>query len=143
MNRRISLLVAVGFALLLGLGALVSAVMMTGLRETLARAQASQASALEVRAAVRSLRADYLESGDAVSRLMLDPSQDEALATKRRADASAEKHLSSAAAATRKPDLRAILLRLADQDRSLTNRFEGKLLALAAVDARKAKRLYF
>src|SRR6185295_4163191 len=83
MNRRISLLVASGFTLLLGLGLLVSVIMTTGLRETVIRADASQASALEVRAAIRSLRADYLEGADAVSRLLFDPAQQDARAVKR------------------------------------------------------------
>src|SRR5206468_6067171 len=74
MRRRISVLVALGFGLLLGLGVLTSLAMIAGLRETMNRAAASQASALDVRASVRSLRADYLASSDAVSRLMLDPS---------------------------------------------------------------------
>src|SRR5438132_1205340 len=65
MRKRISVLVAIGFAFLLGLGVLTSLAMIAGLRETMTRAEASQASALEVRAAVRSLRADYLASGDA------------------------------------------------------------------------------
>ena len=143
MNRRISLLVASGFALLLGLGVLVSVIMMTGLKETVVRAEASQTSALEVRAAVRSLRADYLESGDVVSRFMLDPTQQDSRATKREADTSAERHLTSAGAATHRPDLKALLARLRTHDAALTNRIENKLLGLGAVDARKAKTLYF
>src|SRR6266850_1886839 len=66
MNKRISLLVAIGFALLIGLGSLTSVFLITGLNETIVRSRASHSSALEVRAAVRSLRADYLEMGEAV-----------------------------------------------------------------------------
>src|SRR5262245_55355058 len=73
MRRRISALVALGFGLLLGLGVLTSLAMVAGMRETMNRAAASQASTLEVRASVRSLRADYLISSDAVSRRLLDP----------------------------------------------------------------------
>ena len=137
------MLVASGFALLLGLGILTSIIMMAGLQETVVRAQASQASALEVRAAVRSLRADYLESGDAVSRTLLDPSHTDAIATKRAADDNAEKHLTSAETATRRPDLRMLLGSLRRQDTRVTNRIEGKLLTLARVDSRKARTVYF
>jgi PAS domain S-box-containing protein len=143
MNRRISLLVATGFALLLTLGVLVSGIMMTGLEQTVLRAQASQASALEVRAAVRSLRADYLQSSDAVSRFMLDPSQHDAVDAKREADANAKQHLASANAATRRGDLKAVLDRLGRHDEAVTNRVEDRLLILATSNPRKAKEVYF
>ena len=137
------MLVASGFALLLGLGILTSIIMMAGLKETVIRAQASQASALEVRAAVRSLRADYLESGDAVSRALLDPSRPDGLLTKREGDANAEKHLTSAETATRRPDLKRLLAALRQHDERVTNRIEDKLLRIAKVDGRKARIVYF
>jgi len=143
MNRRISLLVATGFALLLILGVLVSVVMTTGLKETVLRAQASQASALDVRAAVRSLRADYLQSGDAVSRLMLDPTQHEPPAAKREADVNQDRHIASAEAATTRGDLKALLAELREHDEQVTNRIEDKLLALAVREPARAKRVYF
>jgi signal transduction histidine kinase len=135
-------LVASGFALLLGLGILTNIIMMAGLKETVVRAQASQTSALEVRAAVRSLRADYLESGDAVSRALLDPLRPDLLAAKREADANAEKHLASAESATQRPDLRNLLATLRWHDTKVTNRIEGKLLTLARTDAPKARTVY-
>jgi len=143
MRKRISVLVAIGFAFLLGLGVLTSLAMIAGLRETMSRAEASQASALEVRASVRSLRADYLASGDAVSRLMLEPSLVDAWAAKREADANADEHLASAARATRRGDLRAVLERLEAHDREVTNRIEDELLGLVATDPAEAKRAYF
>src|SRR5439155_1479373 len=100
MRKRISVLVAIGFAFLLGLGVLTSLAMIAGLRETMTRAEASQASALEVRAAVRSLRADYLASGDAVSRLMMEPELADARIAKRQADDNATEHLASAVRTT-------------------------------------------
>src|SRR5947207_11877721 len=107
MRKRISLLVAVGFAFLLGLGVLTSLAMIAGLRETMSRAEASQVSALELRASLRSLRADYLASGDAVSRLMLEPALVDAWTAKRQADDWATEHLAAATRATRRADLRA------------------------------------
>ena len=143
MNRRISLLVATGFALLLALGVLVSIIMMIGLNETVLRAQASQTSALEVRAAVRSLRADYLQSSDAVSRLMLDPSQRDGVDAKREADGNARRHLASAEAATQRSDLKLVIAKLRKHDETLTNRIENRLLTLATSNARKARAVYF
>ena len=143
MRKRISLLVAVGFAFLLGLGVLTSLAMIAGLRETMSRAQASQVSALEVRASVRSLRADYLASGDAVSRLMLEPGLVDAWTAKRQADDSAAEHLAAAAHATRRGDLRALLEKLDAHDREVTNRIEDELLGLVETDPVSAKRIYF
>src|SRR2546428_2304552 len=143
MRKRISVLVAIGFAFLLGLGVLTSLAMIAGLRETMSRAEASQASALEVRASVRSLRADYLASGDAVSRLMLEPGLVDAWAAKRQADENATEHLAAATHATRHPELRAVLEKLDAHDRDVTNRIEDELLGLVGTDPAEAKRAYF
>ena len=143
MRKRISVLVAIGFAFLLGLGVLTSLAMIAGLRETMSRAEASQASALEVRASVRSLRADYLASGDAVSRLMLEPGLVDAWAAKRQADENATEHLAAATRATRHPELRAVLEKLDAHDRDVTNRIEDELLGLVGTDPAEAKRAYF
>ena len=143
MRKRISVLVAIGFAFLLGLGVLTSLAMIAGLRETMTRAEASQASALEVRAAVRSLRADYLASGDAVSRLMMEPELADARIAKRQADDNATEHLASAVRATRRKDLGAVLDQLATHDHDVTNRIEDDLIGLVAADAVTAKRVYF
>src|SRR5947199_3944416 len=128
MRKRISVLVAIGFAFLLGLGVLTSLAMIAGLRETMSRAEASQASALEVRASVRSLRADYLASGDAVSRLMMEPELADARIAKRQADDNATEHLASAVRATRRKDLGAVLDQLATHDHDVTNRIEDDLI---------------
>ncbi|TMA38536.1 MAG: response regulator [Deltaproteobacteria bacterium] len=143
MRKRISVLVAIGFAFLLGLGVLTSLAMIAGLRETMSRAEASQASALEVRASVRSLRADYLASGDAVSRLMLEPGLVDAWTAKRQADDYATEHLAAATRATRHPELRAVLEKLDAHDRDVTNRIEDELLGLVTTDPAEAKRAYF
>src|SRR3989442_10049813 len=74
-DKRLSTLIAVGFAVLIGLGVVESLALMAGSRETLSPSQASQNAAPKVRAAVRSLRADYFELSDAMSRLLLDSSQ--------------------------------------------------------------------
>ncbi len=143
MNRRISLLVAIGFALLTGLGSVTSILLITGLKETIVRSQASYFSALEVRAAIRSLRADYLEMGDAVSRLLLVPSHaDEILGAKWRADSNSTEHLASAAAATRRQDLAEVLLRLREHDRVVTDRIENELVRLARTDHARAREIY-
>ena len=141
-NRRLSLLVASGFAMLLGLGLLVSVTMMRGLRETVNRANASQASALEVRAAVRSLRADYLAGADALSRLLLDPTRRDAHAAKREADADAERHLASAEAGSHRDELKALIGRLRRHDATVTDRLEDKMLRLAGTAPAKAQRIY-
>src|SRR5947199_1267908 len=117
--------------------------MTAGLRETMSRAQASQVSALEVRASVRSLRADYLASGDAVSRLMLEPGLVDAWTAKRQADDSAAEHLAAAARATRHGELRTLLEELDTHDREVTNRIEDELLGLVETDPVSAKRIYF
>ena len=143
MRQRISILVAIGFAFLLALGVLTSLAMIAGLRETMVRAEASQASALEVRAAVRSLRADYLATSDAVGRLMMEPGLADARAAKRQADDNASEHLASAARATRRADLASVLGALAAHDHDETDRIEDELLGLVAEDPARAKRVYF
>src|SRR4051812_5599776 len=143
MNKRISLLVAIGFALLIGLGSLTSVFLITGLNDTIVRSRASHSSALEVRAAVRSLRADYLEMSDAVSGLMLlSAPSDKLIAAKWRADANAAQHLASAEAGTRRQDLVDVLVSLREHDRAVTNRLEDELLSLARTDTAKAKAMY-
>src|SRR5207244_13514299 len=117
--------------------------MIAGRRETRSRAQASHASALEVRASVRSLRADYLASGDAVSRLMLEPGLLYAWPATRQADDSAAEHLAAAARATRHGELRTLLEELDTHDREVTNRIEDELLGLVETDPVSAKRIYF
>jgi len=143
MNRRISALVATGFAVLIGLGALTSVFLITALDETILRSQKSHSSALELRAAVRSLRADYLEMGDALSRLMLDPTDREhAPAIKWHADAGAAQHLASAAAATQRADLAQVLAVLREHDRTVTDPLENELVLLAPTNPTRARELY-
>ena len=143
MNRRIFVLVAIGFALLVGFGSLTSIFLITGLNDAIIRSQASHSSALEVRAAIRSLRADYLEMGDALSRLMLTPTlTDDAVAAKRRADANASQHLASAATATSRRDLADLLARLREHDQAVTDRIENDLVTLAGTDLPRAKKIY-
>src|SRR5262249_55580178 len=131
-----------GFAILLGLGVLASLIMMAGLDKTVARAQASQASALDVRAAVRSLRADYLQSADVVSHQLLDPAYPDGASEKRAADHDADRHLDSALVATTRPDLRELLQRLRAQDDTTTNRIQEPLRRLARRQPDKARRVY-
>ena len=94
--------------------------------------QASQASALEVRAAVRSLRADYLESGDAVSRAHARP-----VAARARAPSSAKPTPTPPSISPRprrrrgEPTCGRSIDRLRRHDAAVTNRIEDKLLALA------------
>src|SRR5262249_11729291 len=143
MNRRIFVLVAIGFALLVGFGSLTTIFLITGLNAAIVGSQASHSSALEGRAAIRSPRADHPEMGDALSRLILVPTlSDEAIAAKWRADANAAQHLASAAAATRRRDLADLLEQLREHDRVVTDRIENDLVTLARSDSRRAKEIY-
>src|SRR5207302_1588891 len=109
MNKRISTLVAIGFTLLIALGAFTSIALIKGLGATVTRSQASHATTLDVRASVRSLRADYLRRGDAISQLLLDPSRSEAREARRAATTNPDDHLRTAETATGRDDLRNLL----------------------------------
>jgi PAS domain S-box-containing protein len=91
---------------------------------------------------VRSLRADYLEGSDAVTRLMLEPTRRELHGLKRESDANAEKHLASAETASQRAELKALIGRLRRHDAVATNRIEDKLLGLAETAPDKARRVY-
>ena len=143
MNKRISTLVAIGFTLLIALGAFTSVALIKGLGATVTRSQASHATTLDVRASVRSLRADYLRRGDAVSQLLLDPSRSEAREARRAASTSADDHLRTAESATGRDDLRTLLARLRTHDQQVTSGIEDALLMLVATDLGRAKEVYF
>src|SRR5262249_27103617 len=131
-----------GIALLIILGVAASLVVIAGIRETVRRNQLSQSAALEVRASVRSLRADYFEEGDALSRVLLDPSKREAL---RQAldevDARAAEPLETAAQATQRADLRALLAQLRERD-AFSDRIRDQVLVGATTDRVAATALY-
>jgi len=60
MNKRLSQLVAVGFAILISLGLAINIFLTLAVQQTLTEAQYIEATAIDARAATRSLRADYL-----------------------------------------------------------------------------------
>ena len=143
MNKRISTLVAIGFTLLIALGAFTSVALIKGLGATVTRSQASHATTLDVRASVRSLRADYLRRGDAISQLLLDPSRSEAREARRAASTNADDHLRTAESATGRDDLRTLLATLRTHDEQVTSGIEDALLMLVASDLGRAKEVYF
>ena len=142
MNRRISVLVAVGYALLLGLGVVACVIMLVGLSESEKLAERSRTWAIEVRASVRSLRADYLADADALAQLLIDPTRELGGRADAQADADAASHLTAALAATGRPALHDILLRLYEHDLGATADVESRVRMLARRDVDEARRLY-
>ena len=141
-DKRLSTLIAVGFAVLIGLGVVESLTLMAGSRETLSRSQASQNAALKVRAAVRSLRADYFELSDAMSRLLLDSSRTEVWDAVRQADRNGDEHLDGAEEATKDSELKALLAKLREHDAKKLDPIGALIMSLAHTDLAHAKDLY-
>jgi PAS domain S-box-containing protein len=142
MKKRLSFLVATGFASLLALGLLTSLAMVFGIQQTVTRAQESQQSALSVRASVRSLRADYLESSDVIAVLLLGARPADPERALRAARANADKHIAAADEATDLPELRTVLGRLREHTRRETHPLEDELVRLAGHDLDRARAQY-
>ena len=146
MNKRISLLVATGFAILISMGLATNVFLTLAVQRTLQEQQHIEATAIESRAATRSLRADYLEMGSAVGAALLDPALKskfkEFWAQKQRSDHNTNAHLKKAFEHTRNKELLLLLNQLRTRDARVTEPIEQQLFKLAKVDAPKARRFY-
>ena len=146
MNKRISQLVAIGFAILIVLGLATNVFLTWAVQQTLNEARHIEATAIEARAATRSLRADYLERGSALGAALLDPALQsklpEFLARKRKSDDIITTHLKKASKHTQNKKLLLLLKQLKAHDDDISGALELQLFRLATVDVSKAREFY-
>jgi len=142
LRKRIPTLASAGFGLLIVLGLAASLFLVRELQQTVEQGRALDAGSLNLRASVRSLRADFLEMGEAVSRRLLDPAAGGLAEEKARIDAQETEHLGRALAATSGEGLRRVLLTLQAHDRDVTDPLETRVLELAGTDPAGARELY-
>ncbi|MEY2601358.1 MAG: hypothetical protein QOJ36_677, partial [Verrucomicrobiota bacterium] len=73
MNKRIPTLVSIGFSLLIVLGLGTSLFLSVTLQRRIETSKAVKQLILKVRGNIRDLRVDYLQMGEEVAALLLDP----------------------------------------------------------------------
>ncbi|MDQ6809610.1 MAG: PAS domain S-box protein, partial [Verrucomicrobiota bacterium] len=143
MKKRISTLVALGFALLLFLGLATGLFLLFELSNAVQEAKAIDAIALSLRASVRSLRAQYLETGRDLSTQLLNPAAipdaDERML---QSDRAAHESLIRALAAAHSPPLREILLTLRAHDHTVSDPLVAEVSRMAKTDLPRAREIY-
>jgi two-component system sensor histidine kinase/response regulator len=146
MRKRVPILVATGFALLIVLGLGVSLSLFRALHGHVQAENEIQVLGENVRASVRDLRAHYLERAQQVSTALVDPEPGtrfaEQSAKKARIDEKADRNLERALAVTRDAELRRVLRELRAHDHLVTDRLEDEVLQLCKADPAAARRLY-
>lgn len=146
MNQRISQLVAIGFTILIVWGLATNVFLTWHVHQTLTKAQHIEATAIEARAATRSLRADYLERASTIGAALLDPSLQsklpQFLLQKQKSDQIITAHLKKASEHTRNKELLLLLKQLKAHDDNIAEPLELQLLRLAKADVRKAREFY-
>jgi PAS domain S-box-containing protein len=143
MKCRIPLLVAVGFGLLIVLGLSMSLFLEREFRHAVQRGQAIESGGLNLRASVRSLRADHLEMSQAISRQLLtevsgDVQRDEIA----RVGAGAAEHLHRAVSAAHGNELAAVLREIQFHATNVIGPLQTGVLDLAETDPTRAKALF-
>ena len=140
---RIATLVWLGFSLLIVLGLATSLFLLLQLRRTLHQGETLEAATLNVRAAVRSLHAHYMDPG--LIRALLSPQPDvkveEYRARKLESDKRTDELLRTALASTGKEELRRVLLELQKHDKEVADPIEEEVLALARTDLVAAREI--
>ncbi|PQV63928.1 PAS domain S-box-containing protein/diguanylate cyclase (GGDEF) domain-containing protein [Abditibacterium utsteinense] len=146
MNKRISQLVAIGFAILILLGLTTNVFLTWAVQQSLTEVRHIEATAIEARAATRSLRSDYLERGSAIATALLDPSLSsklpQFLARKQKSDDIITTHLKTASERTQNEDLLLLLNRLRAHEDDVSQALELQLFRLATTDVRQAREFY-
>ena len=144
MKKRIPILVAAGFSLLLVLGLATSLFLLHKLESLMGEAREIDVATVNLRAAVRELRSTYLEMGQDVGIRLLDSGTDFATqyARKLKFDEDADRLLALALRSTRSTDLRRVLLALQTHDHEVTNPLEEQVLKATNKDLAAATALY-
>jgi PAS domain S-box-containing protein len=142
-KQRVATLVWAGFALLIVLGLATSLFLLLQLRRTLHQGEALEAATLNVRAAVRSLHAHYMDPG--LIRALLSPRPgvevEEYRARKLESDERTDELLRTALASTGKEELRRVLRELQKHDNEVADPIEEEVLALARTDLVAAREM--
>lgn len=135
-----------GFVILISLGLATNIFLTLAVQHTLVEAQHVEETAVEARAATRSLRADYLEMESIVGAALLNPALQSKFSVfwqrKQTSDANAAKHLQKASDHASRADLKLLLKQLKARDATITNPLELQLLTLGKIDIAKARQLY-
>ena len=136
-KKRIPPLVAVGFALLILLGLATSLFMLRELKNFVVDAQAIDTTAFNLRASVRSVRADHLEMGQLLATRLLEPGSDFTTSAggKQQLDEHADQLLARAIASSTSAELGGLLRSVQAQDHEVTNPLEDQVLKLAGTDS--------
>ncbi|HEX2679443.1 MAG TPA: response regulator, partial [Polyangiales bacterium] len=143
MNKRISVLVAFGFGLLLVLGLGTSLFLHDTLGDRIAAAKTNESMVAVARAGVRDARVSSMTREQLLAAVLLDPQPQlaaaRALPRVQAIDAQAERHIATATEKTTSPELRVALHQLQHTDqhvaglaRSLLEQVEGNLEAARA-----------
>ena len=142
MKKHIPTLASVGFGMLIILGLAASLFLVGELHRAVDQGRALAANGLNLRASVRSLRANFLESSQVVSQRLLDPTFAGAGAAKAKLDAEAKVLTQRALASTGSADLQGLLQTTRAHTEGVTNQLQERVLALADTDLAQAKELY-
>jgi hypothetical protein len=131
MNKRIPLLVSVGFGLLIVLGLCTSLFLNFTLQRRIEKSKEVKELTTKVRGNVRDLRVDYMQMGKEVSALLLDPVPGVEFEKRSRrseqASADGDAHIAAALAGTRSEELKKVLRNLIEQDK-ISDEWAEKIL---------------
>ena len=143
MKSRIPMLVSAGFALIIALGVATSLFLDFEFQHAVRGGQAIDTGSLQLRASVRSLRADCLDMGQTVSARLLTAAEDPAVRL-RLADLNRrfDEYLIRAIAAPCSEELRSILRTIQTRDRALIKSAQDQVLVLAGTDPARAMKWY-
>ncbi|MDQ6912159.1 MAG: PAS domain S-box protein [Verrucomicrobiota bacterium] len=146
MEKRIPSLVSLGFGVLIALGLCTSFYLHFTLQRRIENYKAVEHLIAAVRANLRDLRSDYLQTREEVAGLLIDPragaNSDEHLRRREASEAKADEHISAALAATGSEELKKILRQLMRRDRQVAAVLEEEVLNLAGTDEEQARELY-
>lgn len=145
MNKRIPLLVSAGFGLLIVLGLGTSVFLSVTLERRIEKSKAVEEIIAKVRGNIRDLRVDYMQMGEEVADLLLDPTPGANLEKrslrKKQTDLNGDEHVAIVLAATRSKELKGLIGKLIAQDK-IADDFGDEVFRLAATDAQKANKIY-
>jgi PAS domain S-box-containing protein len=142
-KQRVATLVWAGFSLLIVLGLATRLFLLLQLRRALHQGEALEAATLNVRAAVRSLHAHYMDPW--LIRALLSPQPEvkveEYRARKLDSDARTDELLRTALASTANEELRRVLRELQKHDKEVADPIEEEVLVLARTDLVAAREM--
>ncbi|MDQ6656019.1 MAG: response regulator [Verrucomicrobiota bacterium] len=146
MEKRVPLLVLLGFGVLIALGLCTALYLNFTLERRIENSKAKEQLVSSVRANLRDLRSDYLQAREEIGGLLLDPrasrNLDERIARWEQTGARGEGRAAQAMAATRSTELRGTLRELIARERLITAGVREEVLALVTTELTKARQLY-